>query len=162
MLTCWSEFLLCCILISHGCSFGFLSVQMWNCASFLQFIPHQSNKLFLCMRGHPLKKLELSSSGQAPCNTGFPHQVSVLRTHPYWCTSWCCCERLHSCSVELSEDSLNMFAHFNNGLLTSTSAHTALSIQQLLIQNNMTSVPYSPYSPVYSLPPERLYFSFPG
>ena len=34
-----------------------------------------------------------------PCSTGIPHEVSVLGTHLYQCTSWCCCERLFLSSV---------------------------------------------------------------
>ena len=33
----------------------------------------------------------------------------------YQCTSWHCCERLRSASVNIFEDSFNMFAHFVMG-----------------------------------------------
>ena len=66
------------------------------------------------MREYP-QKTELSSRGWAPCSTGFLHSVSVLGTHLYQCTSWCCCERLHLASVNFSEDSFNVFAHVMMG-----------------------------------------------
>ena len=59
--------------------------------------------------------MELSSRGQAPCSTGFPHQVSVLRTHLYQWTSWHCRERLCLASVNFSLKSFNAFAHFVMG-----------------------------------------------
>ena len=64
------------------------------------------------MEGTP-KKLALSSGGQAPFSTGFPApQGSVLGTHLYQCTSWRCCERLHSASVNFFLNAFNAFAHF--------------------------------------------------
>ena len=42
---------------------------------------------------------ELSPGGQAPCSTGFPCYMNLLQTHLYHCTSWHCCERLHSTLV---------------------------------------------------------------
>ena len=47
-----------------------------------------------------------------PCSTGFPHELSVLATHLYQCSSWCYCEKLSSASVDFFEDSFNAFAHF--------------------------------------------------
>ena len=41
--------------------------------------------------------------------------VNVLGTHLYQCTSWCCCERLCSASVNFFEDSFDLFAHFIMG-----------------------------------------------
>ena len=61
------------------------------------------------------KKMRLSSGGQAPCSMGFPHSVSVLGAHLYRRTSWHCCERLHSASVNFFEDSFNAFAYFLMG-----------------------------------------------
>ena len=43
--------------------------------------------------------MELSSGGWAPSGTGFPQKMSVLGTHLDQCTSWHCCERLCSASV---------------------------------------------------------------
>ena len=50
-------------------------------------------------RGGAHTRKELSSGGWSPCSTGFPHYVRVLGTHLYQCTSWHCCERLHSASL---------------------------------------------------------------
>ena len=61
------------------------------------------------------KNLEWSSGGQAPCSTGFLHKMSVLGTHLYWCTSWWCCERLDSVSVNFLEDSFDTLPHFVMG-----------------------------------------------
>ena len=47
----------------------------------------------------PPPRKELSSGGQAPCSTVFLHQVGVLGTHLYQCTSWWCCEKLCVASV---------------------------------------------------------------
>ena len=62
------------------------------------------------IRGVP-PKMGLSSGGEVPCSIGFPCWVSVLGTYLYQCTSWWCCERLHSASVNLSWR-LWAFAHF--------------------------------------------------
>ena len=46
---------------------------------------------------------------------GAPPKWNYLGTHLYQCTSCCCCERLHSVSVNFFEDSFNAFAHFTMG-----------------------------------------------
>ena len=50
--------------------------------------------------------MELSSGEWAPCSAGFPCSVSVLGIHLCQCTSWRCCERLRSASVNFFEDSI--------------------------------------------------------
>ena len=49
--------------------------------------------------------------------------MSVLGTHLYQCTSWRCCERLHSVSVNFFWRLFNAFAHFIMG--EHTSPHSA-------------------------------------
>ena len=52
--------------------------------------------ILFVLQGGTHKNWELSSGGGTPCSIGFPHQVSVLGTHPYQCASWCCWESLAS------------------------------------------------------------------
>ena len=73
-----------------------------------------TNEIYWLYEG-AIPKMKLSSGGLTPCTTGFPFKVTVLGTHLYQCTSWCCCERLHLASVNFFEDSFNVFAHFVMG-----------------------------------------------
>ena len=93
------------------------------------------------------QKTELSSGGRAPCSTGFPHQVSILGTYPYQCTSWRCCERLRLASVTLFWRLFQHICPFRDGWFTSVPAHTVLSVQQFLSKNGITLVPHPSYSP---------------
>ena len=93
------------------------------------------------MRGDPIK-LELSSGGQAPCSTGFPCSVSVLGTHLYQGTSWCCCERLSSASVDFFVlKTLSMHLSVSWWVIYE---HTCL---QFLTKNGVTTGPHPPCSP---------------
>ena len=61
--------------------------------------------------------------------------MSALGTHLYQCTSWCCCERLHSASVNFFLRLFQLICPFHDDRFNSTPAHTALGVQQLLTQN---------------------------
>ena len=112
-------------------------------------------------RRDPKKNPELSSGGWAPCSTGFPRQVVVLGTHLYQCTSWHCCEKLHSASVNFFENSFNI-CPLHDGWFTSTPAHTALSVQQFLTKISMNPMPHPLCSPLCSfrISPWMTFFYF--
>ena len=124
-----------------------------------------SNYWYLCVnyllwwRG--LKKnLELSSGGWAPCSIGFPSEVSVVGTHLYPCTSWWCCEKLCSASVNFFRRLFQCICPFHDGWFTSTSDRTVLSVQQFLTKNSMTPMFHLPHSP--HLTPRNFFFVFLG
>ena len=99
------------------------------------------------LRGPSPQNPELSSGGQVPCTTGFPHYVGVLGSHLYQCTSWHCCERLHSDSVDFFKRVFQRICPFHDGWFTSTPAYTTLGVQQFLAhakqQDQHASLPYS-------------------
>ena len=103
-------------------------------------------EIMVIEQGGTSKTPELSSGGWTPYSTGFPCYVTFIGTHLYQCTTWHCCERLHSASVNFFED----FQHicpFHGGCYMSAPAHTVLTVQQFLTKNGMTLMPHPPYSP---------------
>ena len=114
---------------------------------------------FFKVWGGTQKTPELSSGRQAPYRTSFPHWVSVLGTHMYQCTSWRCCERLHSALKIPSEFFLKDFQHvnsFHDGWFMNAPAHTPWSAQQFLTKNHMTPVSTPPCS--HDLTPSDVFF----
>ena len=105
--------------------------------------------------GRDAPKLELSFGWWAPNSTGFPHWVSVLGTHLYQCTSWRCCERLHSASVNFFWRSCQCVCPFHEGWFTSAPAHTSLSAQQFWPK---TAWPPCPTLPVHMFSPWVTFF----
>ena len=101
--------------------------------------------IFSPQGGDP-KETGIISGGQAPCSTGSPCLVSLLGTHLYQCTSWWCCERLNSASV-------NCFWRLKTRLLTSwrviykPTVQSVLSVQHFLTKNSMAPMPHPPHSP---------------
>ena len=110
------------------------------------------------MMGDP-KNLELSSGGQASYSKGSPYWVSVLGIHLYQYTSWWCCEKLCLASVNFFWRLFQRICSFHDGWLTSAPAHTALSVQQFLTKNSLTSIAHPPYSP--DLAPSDFFFVSP-
>ena len=107
-------------------------------------------------------RTELSSGGRAPCSTGFPCKVSVLGTHLYQCTSWCCCERLHLASVNFFEDSFSVFAHF---IMTDLRAHLTTPHWVFNSFWLQTAWPLYPTLPIHLILPQMsfcLFVYFPG
>ena len=132
----------------------------WEAISLYQICQH-------CKRTHRSRKntrgipriLELSFGGRAPCSTGFPQEVSVLETHLYQCTSWCCCERLHSTSRNFFWRLFQSICPFYDGWFTSVPAYAMLSVQQFLTKNVMT--PHLPPSLLTGSHPKQLFFVSP-
>ena len=75
-------------------------------------------------------KMGLSFGGWDPCSKGFPCWESVLGTYLYQCSNWCCCERLCSTSANFFGRLFQWVCPFHDAWFTSTSVHTALSVQQ--------------------------------
>ena len=103
------------------------------------------------------KKLELSSGEWAPHSIGFPCRLSVLGTHLYQCTSWCCGKRLHSASVNFFWRFFQCICLFHNGWFMILSAHTMLSIQQFLTK---MSWPLCPILPIHPVLPQAAFVLF--
>ena len=82
--------------------------------------------------------------------------MNILGAHLYQHTSWHCCERLCSASVNFLWRLFQCVCPFHDEWFTSASAHTALSVQQFLTKNSMTPIPHSPYPP--DLAPKPLFF----
>ena len=77
--------------------------------------------------------------------------MSVLGTHLYQHTSWCCCERVHSASVIFFGRIFQCICPFHDGWFMSAPAHATLSGQQFLTKTGMTPMPRPPYSPSLAL-----------
>ena len=104
-------------------------LQSWRPGTHRGFLSHlfalHKNVLYcfyltvgILHEGDPIPKMVLSSGGQAHCSTDFPRWLNVLGIHLDQCTSWHCCERLHSAAVNFFfflEDSFNACAHFMRG-----------------------------------------------
>ena len=83
------------------------------------------------MSGDP-KIPELSSGEWAPGSTyRLPWLGECSRNPSVQSTSWRCCERLHSASVNCFWR-LSMCVCIHNGWFTNTPAHTVVSVQQFL------------------------------
>ena len=98
--------------------------------------------------GDPLINWNYLLEGRPHIIQASPSQVSVLETHLYECTSWCCCERLRSTSVIFFF--WRLFQHvcpFHHGWFASAPAHTTLSVLKFLTKNSMASIPHPPSSP---------------
>ena len=93
------------------------------------------------------KTPELSPGGQVPCSTGFPHEVSVLGTHLYQCTSWRCCERMHLALVISFEKSFSVFAHFMIDDLEHTWPPCTECLAVFDQNQHDPPMPHLPYSP---------------
>ena len=80
--------------------------------------------------------------------------MSVLGTHLYQCTSWCCCERLHLASVIFFFLKTKHACPFHDGWFMSSPDHTVLSVRQFLIKNRVNPA-HPRYSP--NLAPSDFY-----
>ena len=115
------------------------------------------------MRGVPPKNQNCLLEG-GPLVVQASPTSCVLGTYLYPCTSWRCCERLRSASVNFFWRLFHCICPFHDGWFTSASALTMLSVQQFLTQNSMTPVPHPLYSHDlalidFSLFPRRKKFS---
>ena len=79
-----------------------------------------------------------------------------LTIHLYHCTSWPCCERLHSASVNFFWRLFQHICLFHDGGFTIVPAHTVPRAQQFLTKTGMAPVPHPPHSPL--LTPNNTFF----
>ena len=106
-----------------------------------------------------IKKTELSSGGLAPYSTDFSPSVSVLGTHLYQCTSWCCGERLHPASVNFFfEDSFSAFAHF---MMSDLQVHLPISCSVFIHFWPKTLWPPCSTLSIHLISPWATFFLFP-
>ena len=102
--------------------------------------------------GGTSRNLELCSGGWFPCKTGFLPYVSVLGTHMYHCTSWYCCEKWHSASVNFFfKDSVKVFTHFMTGDLQGHLPTPCGVFNIFWPKMSWPSMPYPRYSPDLNL-----------
>ena len=101
-----------------------------------------------CLQRGPLKNQNYLLEG-GPL-AGFPRQVSALGTHLYQGTSWHCCKRLYSASVNFFLI-FQCICPFHERWFTVHLPPPCWVFSSFLAKNSMTPMPHPPYSPDLTL-----------
>ena len=131
--------------------------QCFLCGRNIKEVNFQCNQSWNRIGGWTSQKTELSSGGQVPCNTGFPHYVSVPGTHLHSMPAGIVARGCVFASVHLVKNSFNAFAHFMMVTYKLTCPHRA--VFSSFWPN--TAWPPAPPSLFTCSHPKQLIFCFP-